>query len=54
MRKLRTTLLAVVLVLGCTSLASTQNRGSALQDAIYKQLGQFIIWYAAICTCRVR
>jgi hypothetical protein len=41
MRKLRTTLLAVTLILGCTGVASAQNRGRALQDAIYKQIAQY-------------
>ncbi|MDQ3802237.1 MAG: hypothetical protein M3416_00040 [Acidobacteriota bacterium] len=41
MRKLRTALLAVALVVSCTGVASAQNRGSALQDAIYKQIAQF-------------
>ena len=41
MRKLRMILLTVALVVGCTTVASGQDRVSALQDAIYKQLAHF-------------
>lgn len=40
MRKLRTTLLAVALVVGCTGVTAAQNRSNALQDAIYKRIAE--------------
>jgi hypothetical protein len=41
MRKLRMILLVVALVVGCTTVPSAQDCGSALLDAIYKQVAQF-------------
>lgn len=40
MRKLRMALLAVSLVVGGTGVTCAQDRGKALQDAIYKQIAQ--------------